>query len=114
MPLLDRRRFLSQAAAASGLAPLLPQGRANGQGPARSAGLKLPGKYRYERVLDIYSAAANRTYVLADLEGPGCIRHMWVCPSRTLGSNRTMILKIYWDGEEKPSVEAPLGDFFGV
>lgn len=116
MSSIDRRRFLARTTAATALAPLLQHAGALAQspGPSLNAGLRLPSKYRYERVLDIYSAAANRKYVLADLQGPGCIRHMWICPSRTLGSNRTMIFRIYWDGEEHPSVEAPIGDFFGV
>jgi len=51
----------------------------------------------------------NRTFVLADINGPGVIQHIWMTPT---GDNRFNIFRIYWDGEDKPSVECPAGDFF--
>ena len=54
----------------------------------------------------------RRTY--CELDGPGCIRHIWMTISRSEFSNRKCILRIYFDGSEVPHVEAPLGDFFGV
>ena len=49
------------------------------------------------------------------LEGPGCIRHMWFTGyCRELYWLRKVMLRIYWDGEESPSVETPFGDFFGA
>lgn len=57
----------------------------------------------------------GETLVLADLEGPGIIRHIWnTSASLNPYSTRAMIVRIYWDNSEKPSVEVPLGDFFGV
>ncbi|HHY19106.1 MAG TPA: DUF2961 domain-containing protein, partial [Firmicutes bacterium] len=53
----------------------------------------------------------NEETVLADIEGPGIIEQMWMTP---LGVWRFLILRIYWDDEENPSVECPLGDFFGL
>lgn len=55
------------------------------------------------------------TLVLADLEGPGVINHIWT----TVGSydpfnGRSLVVRMYWDGAEEASVEVPLGDFFGV
>ncbi|NLG26375.1 MAG: DUF2961 domain-containing protein [Chloroflexi bacterium] len=52
----------------------------------------------------------NSTTVLADVDGPGVIQHIWftVAPS----AYRSCILRMYWDGEDTPSVEVPLGDFF--
>jgi hypothetical protein len=52
---------------------------------------------------------------LADIEGPGVIVQFWV----TIGAKdqfflRRILLRMYWDGEENPSVEAPIGDFFGT
>ncbi len=47
--------------------------------------------------------------VLADIEGPGAIQHIWASPT---GHWRFMVLRIYWDGSETPSVECPVGDFF--
>ena len=53
----------------------------------------------------------GETFLMADIEGPGAIQSMWM----TLGggtSYRNMILRIYWDGQEQPSVECPVADFF--
>lgn len=47
--------------------------------------------------------------VIADIEGPGVIQHIWMTPT---GAWRNTILRIYWDHSEKPSVECPVGDFF--
>ena len=52
---------------------------------------------------------AGETRVLADIEGPGAIQHLWMT---TPGNWRFLILRIYWDGSEDPSVECPIGDFF--
>jgi hypothetical protein len=52
---------------------------------------------------------AGQTFVMADIQGSGAIQHIWMTPT---GNNRLNILRIYWDGEEKPSVETPVGDFF--
>src|SRR5262245_46639716 len=53
--------------------------------------------------------------VLLDARGPGCIRHVWM----TLGSDepdalRKVVLRAWWDDEPEPSVNVPIGDFFGV
>ncbi len=57
----------------------------------------------------------GETLVLADLEGPGIIRHLWnTSASLNPYSARALVIRIYWDNAEKPSVEVPLGDFFGV
>jgi len=52
---------------------------------------------------------AGQTFVMADIKGSGAIQHIWMTPT---GNNRFNILRIYWDGEETPSVECPAGDFF--
>jgi hypothetical protein len=62
---------------------------------------------------DARSIAKGETLVLGEFDGPGIITHMW----STVGSadpfhGRSLVFRIYWDGNEKPSVEAPLGDFF--
>jgi len=57
----------------------------------------------------------GETLVLADLTGPGAITHLWnTVASQDPFSGRSLVLRIYWDDLEKPSVEVPLGDFFGV
>jgi hypothetical protein len=50
------------------------------------------------------------TFTIAEITGPGAIQQMWMTPS---GHWRYAILRIYWDGEATPSVEVPIGDFFG-
>ncbi len=52
---------------------------------------------------------AGETLVLADVDGPGAIQQIWMTPT---GNYRFTILRFYWDGEETPSVEVPVGDFF--
>ncbi len=51
---------------------------------------------------------AGETATLMDNDGPGIIRHMWFTFSAKF--YRDIIIRIYWDGQEAPSVEAPLGD----
>jgi hypothetical protein len=53
--------------------------------------------------------------VVADLEGPALINHIWITAKSVIPQvYGLMILRIWWDGEETPSVEVPVGDFFGV
>jgi hypothetical protein len=54
---------------------------------------------------------------LGRIEGAGCVKHLWVTtvpiqeePHDLCG----LVLRAWWDGEPSPSVETPLGDFFGV
>lgn len=57
----------------------------------------------------------GETKTIATLEGPGKIVHMWFVPSSTnIRWPRALVLRIYWDGSDIPSVETPLGDFFAV
>ena len=60
---------------------------------------------------------AGETVTLAEIDGPGVIQHIWITVTdRTSNRNRfvlrDLVLRMYWDGEETPSVESPLGDFF--
>jgi hypothetical protein len=52
---------------------------------------------------------AGETRVLADIEGPGAVTHIWMTPT---GHFRHSLLRFYWDDSETPSVECPVGDFF--
>ena len=63
---------------------------------------------------DSLTIPAGATAVLADLKGPGLIHHVWVTISAEAFYARKIVLRMYWDGEASPSVEAPIGDFFGV
>lgn len=70
-------------------------GRELGQGWKISPSINVPG---------------SSTVTLADITGPGAIQHIWltVHPDHW----RRLVLRCYWDGEETPSVETPVGDFF--
>jgi len=51
----------------------------------------------------------GETFQMADIAGPGTIQQIWMTPT---GNWRYSIFRIYWDGQEQPSVECPVGDFF--
>ena len=51
----------------------------------------------------------GETFTAADIAGPGAIQQIWMTPT---GHWRHGILRIYWDDQEQPSVECPVGDFF--
>lgn len=53
----------------------------------------------------------EETFTLAEIDESGCIQHIWMTPT---GNWRYSILRIYWDDEKEPSVECPVGDFFGM
>jgi len=59
--------------------------------------------------------AGERT-VLAEIDGPGVIRHIWITVADQTERHpfvlRDLVLRMWWDGEDQPSVEVPLGDFF--
>lgn len=57
----------------------------------------------------------GETATIAEMEGPGVITRIWVTiDSRDPYFLRRIVLRMFWDGEENPSVEAPVGDFFGT
>ena len=60
---------------------------------------------------------AGETVTLGEIQGEGIIQHIWITVTdRTSERNRyvlrDLVLRMYWDDEEFPSVECPLGDFF--
>lgn len=64
---------------------------------------------------DAWHIEGRATRELANIQGPGCIRHIWVTVhAEDEWYLRKTLLRMYWDGETSPSVDAPLGDFFGV
>jgi len=57
---------------------------------------------------------AGQSKTLLELEGPGIIQRMWfTLQDRSPETMRALRLRIYWDGETKPAVDVPFGDFFG-
>ena len=67
-----------------------------GQGWKVSPFVRVPGK---------------STFTLAEINGSGAIQQIWLTPA-PLNRTREAIIRFYWDDEETPSVECPLGDFF--
>jgi len=64
---------------------------------------------------DFRRIAPGETLTVMDVDGPGLLTHIWI----TLSSEedyhlKKLVLRMYWDGEKSPSVETPLGDFFGL
>lgn len=63
---------------------------------------------------DYVKVPKGETVTLAEMTGAGIVTHIWI----TIASNdelhrRNLVLRAYWDGQEHPSVESPIGDFFG-
>ncbi|MCY2930136.1 MAG: DUF2961 domain-containing protein [Planctomycetota bacterium] len=63
----------------------------------------------WEKLSPARIVAPGETLVLADTDGPGVIQSMWF--GGDVGWN--FILRVYWDGQANPSIESPLGAFFG-
>jgi len=83
---------------------------AKGQGgmaiPTGGAARELGQTWKVSPYLVIQS---GQTFEMASIDGPGAIQQIWMTPT---GNWRFSILRIYWDGQEQPSVECPVGDFF--
>ncbi|MBX3086521.1 MAG: DUF2961 domain-containing protein [Anaerolineae bacterium] len=75
-------------------------------GPAAKAARDLGQGWKISPYIVI---APGETRVLADIEAAGVIKQIWMTPT---GHWRFSILRFYWDNQEQPSVEAPIGDFF--
>jgi hypothetical protein len=52
--------------------------------------------------------------VLLETARPGCVKHIWMTVGNDDTFPRKMVIRMWWDGEPEPSVEVPLGDFFGI
>src|SRR5690606_33318235 len=53
----------------------------------------------------------GETFTIAEMEGPGAVQQIWMTPT---GNWAHTIIRFYWDDEKEPSVEAPVGAFFGM
>lgn len=91
--------------------------------------LNLPPDPVSDHVTITRSLLANRDRGSFTLDGPGCIKRIWIALGRGANSgremppesrgparlqNRKMIIRIFFDGADTPNVEAPIGDFFGL
>ena len=64
---------------------------------------------------DYRRVAPGETLTLLDEPGPGAIAHLWIPISSPEKYHlKKLVLRMYWDDEATPSVEAPIGDFFGL
>lgn len=70
---------------------------------------------------DNFNVPPGASHVLFDESGPGVITHIWITflgpephtwAPRGSANHQELMLRMYWDGRERPAVEAPLGDFF--
>ncbi|MFM9911155.1 MAG: glycoside hydrolase family 172 protein [Chitinophagaceae bacterium] len=75
-----------------------------GSGPSRDLG-------KGWKVSPSVRIKSKTTFTVAEIEGSGSIQHIWMTPT---GTWRYSILRFYWDDEKEPSVECPVGDFFGM
>lgn len=78
------------------------------QGNAKNAARDLGQGWKVNPYIHI---EPGKTITLAEISGSGAIQHIWMTPT---GNWRYSILRFYWDDETTPSVEVPVGDFFGM
>ena len=59
--------------------------------------------------------AKGERVLLADIQGPGTINHLWLTvPMSTPERMRSLILEVFYDGADEPSISVPVLDFFGL
>lgn len=64
---------------------------------------------------DFRPLPAGVTQTILDANGPGAVTHIWIAlADHESMSLKKVVLRMYWDNEVMPSVEAPIGDFFGL
>ena len=78
------------------------------KGTAGHAARELGQKWKVNPYIHI---EPGKTFELGKIDGSGTINHIWMTP---VGDYRLLIFRFYWDGEEHPSVEVPVGDFFAA
>jgi hypothetical protein len=130
LPRRDLLTWMATAGAALGLgtsAHAEPQARTAGSAASLPANLGTLAKFRdyknkrassYDRTganADFIVLEPGQTATLLNTSEPGIITHIWF----TIDSDedfhlKKLVLRAYWDGESEPSVEVPLGDFFGL
>ena len=81
-------------------------GRAT-EGTGASCAADLGEGWKISPSVDVQPLA---TFEMAAVDEPGRITHIWLTTHRS--NWRTLVLRAYWDGEDEPAIEVPLGDFF--
>jgi hypothetical protein len=65
--------------------------------------------------VDSLAVNPGQTLTVLDADGPGMVSHIWFTISDPEPYHlKRIVLRMYWDGEKDPSVETPIGDFFGL
>jgi len=122
-----RRGFFKRAmvlAGVSGAAPATVRAQARGAGfdflprYARAQNYKSLKQSSHDRTggnADRWQIKPGATQELFNSPGPGVITHIWFTISAQSRMHlKELVLRAYWEGNPKPSVEAPVGDFFGL
>lgn len=68
---------------------------------------------RTRRCSGTASMAPGAELEIGNLTGPGILRHLRVATHDAVEVMRGLVIRAWWDGQSHPSIEAPLGDFFG-
>lgn len=64
---------------------------------------------------DSVPVEVGQTATILDVKGAGVVTHIWfTIASHDQHHLKNLVLRAWWDGESSPSVEAPIGDFFGL
>ena len=126
----NRRRFLHGVLAAGAVSAAVPdeaqaQGGTAAQGDAaflpfyaRALSYKSLKQSSYDKTGgngDRWPIAPGGVQEIFNATGPGVITHIWFTIAAGSPDHlKELVLRGYWDGSAKPSVEAPVGDFFGL
>jgi hypothetical protein len=96
------------------VSPLFPQSLKSLTMPLEGKSMRASSGNPFDNS-DSAKFAPGEEKTIAHLKGPGRITHIWFVPSSMeIRWPRSLVLRIYWDGSDVPSVETPFGDFFGV
>ncbi len=129
MPESPRRRNFLSSSLSTGLALLAPAAvvSAAQSGSASTADLPEYARLRNYKSLkqssfdrtggnrDFYHIAPGGELDVFQSTGPGIITHIWFTINARSGRHlKELVMRVYWDGNSKPSVEVPIGDFFGL
>ncbi|CAN5482419.1 DUF2961 domain-containing protein [soil metagenome] len=63
---------------------------------------------------DWWTFPAGATKTIMESQTPGCVKHIWMTIGGDDNYPRKVVIRMFWDDETEPSVEVPVGDFFGI